>query len=169
MIATTDDPPRTPARRRRLHPGDVVAGVTVALVLVPQSLAYAELAGLPAQLGLVAAVVAPLAAVWYASSPSIQAGPTAMSAVLAFGVLATAAADRLPAYAAAAALLALLVGLARLGLGLLHGGSLAFVLSQPVLRGFTLASAVLIVPRRCRRRSACRRWASACSAAPARR
>jgi sulfate permease, SulP family len=137
--------PAPAARRRRLHPGDVVAGVTVGLVLIPQSLAYAELAGMPAHAGLVAAVVAPLAAVWYASSPSIQAGPTAISAVLAFGVLATVVPIGTPAYAAAAALLALLVGLARLGLGLLHGGSLAFMLSQPVLRGFTLASAVLIV------------------------
>jgi sulfate permease, SulP family len=134
-----------PAARRRLHPGDVVAGITVALVLVPQSLAYAELAGLPAQLGLVAAVVAPLAAVWYASSPSIQAGPTALSAILVFGVLSTQLPPGSPAYAGAAALLALLVGAIRLALGLLRGGSLAFVLSQPVLRGFTLASAVLIV------------------------
>ena len=134
-----------PAVRRRLHPGDVVAGITVALVLVPQSLAYAELAGLPAQLGLVAAVVAPLAAVWYASSPSIQAGPTALSAILVFGVLSSHLPPGSPAFAGAAALLALLVGAIRLALGLLRGGSLAFVLSQPVLRGFTLASAVLIV------------------------
>ncbi len=134
-----------PAARRRLHPGDVVAGVTVALVLIPQSLAYAELAGVPAQLGLVAAVVAPLAAVWFASSPSIQAGPTAMSAVLVFGVLATQLPPGTPSYAGAAALLALLVGIVRLALGILRGGSLAFVLSQPVLRGFTLGAAVLIV------------------------
>ena len=134
-----------PAARRRLHPGDVVAGITVALVLVPQSLAYAELAGLPAQLGLVAAVVAPLAAVWYASSPSIQAGPTAMSALLVFGVLTTQLPPGSPEYVGAAALLALLVGAIRLALGLLRGGSLAFVLSQPVLRGFTLATAMLIV------------------------
>lgn len=137
--------PRPTVLLRRLHPGDVVAGVTVALVLVPQALAYAELAGLPAQLGLVAAVVAPLAAVWFASSPSIQAGPTALSAILVFGVLSTQLPPGTPEYAGAAALLALLVGAIRLGLGALRGGSLAFVLSQPVLRGFTLASAVLIV------------------------
>ena len=137
--------PPSPSRRRRLHVGDVLAGVTVALVLVPQSLAYAELAGVPAQLGLVAAVVAPLAAVWFASSPAIQAGPTAMSAVLVFGVLATQLPPGTPAYAGAAALLALMVGLVRLALGLLRAGALAFVLSQPVLRGFTLGAAVLIV------------------------
>lgn len=134
-----------PAARRRLNPGDVVAGVTVALVLIPQSLAYAELAGVPAQLGLVAAVVAPFAAVWFASSSVMQTGPTAMSAVLVFGVLSTQLPPGTPVYAGAAALLALLVGLVRLVLGLLHGGSLAFVLSQPVLRGFTLGAAVLIV------------------------
>jgi sulfate permease, SulP family len=134
-----------PVIRRRSQAGDVVAGVTVALVLIPQSLAYAELAGVPAELGLVAAVVAPLAAVWFASSAAIQTGPTAMSAVLVFGVLATQLPPGSPEYAGAAALLAVLVGLLRLTLGLLHGGSLAFVLSQPVLRGFTLGAAVLIV------------------------
>lgn len=137
-------PPRLPPRPR-LRPGDVVAGVTVALVLVPQALAYAELAGLPAQLGLVAAVVAPLAAVWFASSPAIQAGPTAMSAVLVFGVLTSQLPPGTPAYVGAAALLALLVGVVRLALGLLRAGALAFILSQPVLRGFTLAAALLIV------------------------
>jgi len=138
-------PAASPPPRRRMHAGDLIAGVTVALVLVPQALAYAELAGLPAQLGLAAAVAAPLAAVWFASSPAIQAGPTAMSAVLVFGVLASHVPPGSASYAAAAALLALLVGAARLALGLLRGGALAFALSQPVLRGFTLASAVLIV------------------------
>ena len=134
-----------PKKLRLPHAGDVIAGVTLAFVLVPQSLAYAELAGVPAELGLVAAVVAPLAAVWFASNPAMQVGPTAMSAVLVFGVLAAQLPPGTMAYAGAASLLALLVGVARLALGMLHAGSLAFVLSQPVLRGFTLGAAVLIV------------------------
>jgi sulfate permease, SulP family len=128
-----------------LRVGDVVAGVTVALVLVPQSLAYAELAGVPPATGLVAAVVAPLVAFAFAASPAMQSGPTAMSAVLVFGVLATQLAPGTPEYAGAAALLALLVGALRLALGFARWGALAFALSQPVLRGFTLGAAVLIV------------------------
>lgn len=134
-----------PRPRLRLHPGDVVSGVTVALVLVPQALAYAELAGVPPTRGLVAAVVAPLAAYWFASSPALQTGPTAMSAVLVFGVLAQHAPPGSPEYAAAAALLAVMVGVIRIALGLVRWGALAFALSQPVLRGFTLGAAVLIV------------------------
>lgn len=133
-----------PTLRVRVHPGDLVAGITVAMVLIPQSLAYAEIVGVPPVHGLVAAVVAPLAAYWFAS-PAMQSGPTAMSAVLVFGVLATQVTPGTPEYAGAAALLALLVGVIRVTLGLVRWGALAFALSQPVLRGFTLGAAVLIV------------------------
>lgn len=134
-----------PAPRARVRPGDVLAGVTVALVLVPQALAYAEIVGVPPASGLIAAVVAPLAAYAFASSPVMQSGPTAMMAVLVFGVLATEVPPGSPEYAGAAALLALMVGVIRVTLGLAHGGALAFALSQPVLRGFTLGAAVLIL------------------------
>jgi sulfate permease, SulP family len=134
-----------PASRFAFRPGDLVAGVTVAMVLVPQSLAYAEIVGVPPAHGLIAAVVAPIAAYWFASSAAIQAGPTAMSAVLVFGVLAAQLPPGTPEYAAAAALLAILVGLIRVVLGLVRWGALAFALSQPVLRGFTLGAAVLIL------------------------
>jgi sulfate permease, SulP family len=136
------------AFRARLRPdrvADIVAGVTVAMVLVPQSLAYAEVAGVPPTLGLVAAVVAPIAAYFFASSPAMQSGPTAMSAVLVFGVLATQLPPGTPEYTGAAALLALLVGIIRIVLGVVRWGALAFSLSQPVLRGFTLGAAILIV------------------------
>jgi sulfate permease, SulP family len=134
-----------PAPRFPVRPGDLVAGVTVAMVLVPQSLAYAEIVGVPPVHGLIAAVVAPLAAYWFASSAAMQTGPTAMSAVLVFGVLASQLPPGTPEYNAAAALLALLVGAIRVTLGLVRWGALAFALSQPVLRGFTLGAAVLIV------------------------
>ena len=67
--------------------GDLAAKFTVALVLIPQSLAYAELAGLPAHVGLYVAALPPLAAAWFASSPFLQTGPTALSAILSFGIL----------------------------------------------------------------------------------
>ncbi|MFO8149463.1 MAG: SulP family inorganic anion transporter [Trueperaceae bacterium] len=130
---------------RRLPPiADLVAGASVALVLVPQALAYAELAGLPAHHGLYAAALAPLAAALYASSPALQTGPTAMSAVLVFATLAPWVPAGTAAYASAAALLALLVGAVRVSLGLLHAGALAYALSGPVLRGFTWGAGLLI-------------------------
>jgi sulfate permease, SulP family len=123
---------------------DLFAGVSVALVVVPQALAYAQLAGLPAVHGLIAAAVAPLAAAVFASSPALQTGPTAMSAVLVFAVLSPLLATGTAAYAAAAALLALMVGVVRIVLGAWRVGGLAYAMSGPVLRGFTLGAGVLI-------------------------
>lgn len=131
-------------RRPLLPSSDLVAGLSVALVLIPQALAYAELAGLPAHHGLYAAAVAPLAAAVFASSPALQTGPTAMSAVLVFAVLAPLVPTGSAAYAAAAALLALLVGAVRIALGALRAGALAYALSGPVLRGFTWGAGILI-------------------------
>ena len=133
------------AMGRRLPPiADLVAGTSVALVLIPQALAYAELAGIPAHHGLYAAALAPLAAALFASSPALQTGPTAMSAILVFAALAPWVPAGTEAYAAAAALLALLVGGIRVVLGLLRAGALAYGLSGPVLRGFTWGAALLI-------------------------
>jgi len=123
---------------------DLVAGLSVALVLIPQSLAYAELAGLPPVRGLYAAALPPVAAALFASSPVLQTGPTAMMAILTFGILSSTFEVGSPTYVGAAALLALLVGLIRVGLGLLQLGVIAYFLSQPVLKGFTSAAAVLI-------------------------
>jgi len=66
---------------------DIIAGVSVALVLVPQSLAYAQLAGMPAYRGLFAASIPLLAAAPFASSPYLQPGPTAISALMTYGAL----------------------------------------------------------------------------------
>lgn len=131
------------SRTKRLA-GDLAAGLAVALVLVPQSLAYAELAGVPAHLGLIAGALPPIAAATLASSPYLQTGPTALTSILAFGVLAASFTPGTPDYVSAAALLALLVGLMRISLGLLRMGNLAYFMSRPVLQGFTSAAALLI-------------------------
>ncbi len=133
-----------PGPRRRLHPGDVVAGISVALILIPQALAYAEIAGLPASHGLYAAALPPLVAAFFASSPYLQTGPVAMTALLTFGGLSGLAAAGSPDYVKLAALLALVVGVIRLGMGLLHTGVVAYLMSLPVVRGFTAAAAILI-------------------------
>jgi len=125
--------------------GDIIAGISVALVLVPQSLAYAELAGVPPVHGLYAAAAAPVAAALIGSSPYLQTGPVALTSLLTFGALAPHAAAGSSTFAVYAALLALLVGIARLLLGLLRWGAIAYLMSLPVVTGFTVAAALLIV------------------------
>jgi SulP family sulfate permease len=130
---------------RRVSARDVMAGVTVALVLVPQSLAYAELAGLPAVRGIYAAAAACLAAAWFASSPYLQTGPVAVTALLTLGALGHLAPLGSPRYVALAALLALVVGVVRLALGALRLGGFAFMMSQPVIIGFSSGAALVIL------------------------
>lgn len=125
--------------------GDFVAGLTVALVLVPQSMAYAEIAGLDPQYGLYAAVAAPIAGALVGSSPYLQTGPAPITSLLTFGALAGLASPHTESFAVLAAGVAVMVGVVRLVLGLLHGGMFAFLMSQPVVVSFTFAAAVIIV------------------------
>ena len=128
----------------RVAIGDIPAGLSVALVLVPQSLAYAELAGLPAHVGLYAAAFPAIAASVFASSPYLQTGPTAMASLLTLGSVSAVAVSG-GQYVATAALLALLVGIVRSLVGLLRSGRLAYLLSQTVLTGFASAASLLII------------------------
>lgn len=125
--------------------GDLVAGITVALVLVPQSLAYAQIAGVPPVHGLYTSVAATLAAGLIGSSPYLQTGPVALTSLLTFGALAPMVTAGTAEFAAHAAVLALVVGVVRIALGLLRGGVLAYLMSQPVITSFTAAAAILIV------------------------
>ncbi len=132
----------------RLSPpsiGDLIAGVSVALVAIPQSMAYAELAGLPAQYGLFASALPSLLAAAFVSSRYLQTGPVALTALLTFGALESLAEPATTSYIQLAALLALMVGMMRVALGLLRLGSVAYLLSEPVLLGFTTGAAVLIL------------------------
>ncbi len=125
--------------------GDVVAGISVALVALPQSLAYAELAGMPPQYGLFASALPPLLAAIFVSSRYLQTGPVALTALLTYGALEPIAEPASGDYIALAALLALLVGVMRVALGLLRLGGVAYLLSEPMLVGFTTGAAVLIL------------------------
>ena len=125
--------------------GDLVAGVTVAMVLVPQSIAYAALAGLPPQAGLYAAAAAPLMAAPVGSSPYLQTGPVALTSLLVVGALSPVASPGPGEYVALAALLALVVGAVRVLVGVTRTGVVAYLMSQPVVAAFTLAAAALIV------------------------
>jgi len=117
----------------------------VALILLPQSLAYANVAGMPAERGVLAALLPPAVAGLFGSSRYLQTGPTAIAALLTFGALSAVATPGSDDYIALAAALALLVGLVRVVVGLMHFGAVAFLMSQPVLVGFSAAAALLIV------------------------
>jgi len=129
----------------RPAPGDLLAGASVALVLIPQSLAYAQLAGIPAYRGLYAAALPPIAAALFASSPYLQTGPVALTSLLAFGVLSALATPGSNEYVELGLLLALVVGVVRLAVGLLNTGVIAYLISQPLLLGFMPAAAILII------------------------
>ncbi|MBI5477503.1 MAG: STAS domain-containing protein [Deltaproteobacteria bacterium] len=123
---------------------DLLAGLTVALVLVPQSMAYAQLAGLPPYYGLYAAFLPPIVAALFGSSRQLATGPVAVVSLVcaaALEPLATAGSEQFVAYAV---LLALLVGGVQLLLGLLRLGMIVNFLSHPVVNGFTNAAALII-------------------------
>ena len=123
---------------------DIIAGITVALVMVPQALAYAKLAGLPPQIGLYAAIVPAVVAALFGSCAQLSTGPVALTSLLVgTSILPIAGAD--PArMAELALLLALLSGLIQLALGTLRLGWLLNLLSVPVLMGFVNAAALII-------------------------
>ncbi|MDN5747279.1 MAG: STAS domain-containing protein [Pseudonocardia sp.] len=130
--------------RWRTIPRDVVAGVSVAMIGIPQSLAYAELAGMPPVVGLYAGALPPLLAALFASSPYLQTGPVAITSLLTFGALSTMATPGSPEYVALGLGLAFVVGVTRVLLGVLRAGWLAYLMSQPMLLGFIPAAALLI-------------------------
>lgn len=124
--------------------GDVLAGVTVGLILVPQALAYAQLASLPPYIGLYAALLPAIVAALFGSCGSIATGPVALTALLTGASLVTVARPGTEEFITAAILLALLSGLIQLVLGGLRLGWLLNLLSRPVMAGFINAAALLI-------------------------
>lgn len=124
--------------------GDLPAGLTVGVMLVPQGLAYAMIAGLPVVYGLYAALVPQIVYAFLGTSRQLAVGPVAMDSLLvASGLtgMAVAGSDR---YIELALLLALFMGALQFLLGLLRMGFLAQFLSRPVISGFTSAAALII-------------------------
>ncbi|THF65952.1 SulP family inorganic anion transporter [Pseudothauera nasutitermitis] len=124
--------------------GDVLAGITVALVMVPQSLAYAQLGSLPPYIGLYAALLPAIVGALFGSCGQLSTGPVALTALLTGASLLPLARPDTPEFVALAALLALLSGLIQLALGALRLGWLLNLLSHPVLMGFINAAALII-------------------------
>jgi SulP family sulfate permease len=123
---------------------DFMAGITVALVLIPQSMAYAQLAGLPAYYGLYAAFLPVAVAALWGSSNQLGTGPVAVVSLLTASSLATLAAPGSESFVALAIMLSLLVGLIQLSLGVFKLGVIVNFLSHPVIVGFTNAAAIII-------------------------
>lgn len=123
---------------------DLLAGLTVALVLIPQSMAYAQLAGLPSYYGLYAALVPPLIAAMFGSSRQLATGPVAVVSLMTAVALEPLATAGSQGYIAYAILLAFMVGAMQLCLGVLRLGVVVNFLSHPVINGFTNAAALII-------------------------
>jgi SulP family sulfate permease len=123
---------------------DLIAGVTVALVLVPQSMAYAQLAGLPPYYGLYASFLPGIIAALFGSSRQLATGPVAVVSLMTASALEPIAGANPELYIAYAIMLALMVGVFQMALGLLRMGVLVNFLSHPVVVGFTNAAAIII-------------------------
>ncbi|MCW8945734.1 MAG: solute carrier family 26 protein [Sedimenticola sp.] len=123
---------------------DVLAGITVALILVPQSMAYAQLAGLPAYYGLYASFLPPMVAAMFGSSRQLATGPVAVVSLMTAASLEPLAASGSEGFLVYATLLAIMIGLFQVALGVLRLGVLVDFLSHPVVLGFTSAGAIII-------------------------
>ena len=123
---------------------DVIAGLTVALILIPQSMAYAQLAGLPAHYGLYASLLPPMIAAFFGSSRHLATGPVAMVSLMTAAALEPLATAGGAAFIGYATLLALMVGVFQLLMGMLRLGVLLNFLSHPVVLGFVNAAAIII-------------------------
>ncbi|MDP1611583.1 MAG: SulP family inorganic anion transporter [Sulfuritalea sp.] len=123
---------------------DLGAGIAVSLLAIPQSLAYAQLAGVPTYYGLYAAFIPPIVAVLFGSSALLSTGPVAMTSLLTAASVSHIATPGSAEFISYVTLLALLSGLFQIGLGLARAGVLLNLLSHPVLMGFINAAALII-------------------------
>jgi sulfate permease, SulP family len=123
---------------------DLVAGITVSLVAIPQSLAYAQLAGVPAYYGLYAALIPTVIGALFGSSSQLSTGPVAMTSLLTAASIAPLAGHGSELFYSYAILLALVSGLFQIAFGLFRVGVLLNFLSNPVLMGFINAAAIII-------------------------
>jgi sulfate permease, SulP family len=134
-----------PHYRRADLPGDVVAGITGAAVLVPQSMAYAQIAHLPPVVGLYASVVPLLVYAVLGRVPQLGMGPLASISILSAVGVAKLAPDTSARFIALSATLAVIVGVVHLAIGLGRLGFLVRFLSEPVMAGFLAALGVLLI------------------------
>lgn len=124
--------------------GDISAGITVGIMLIPQGMAYAMIAGLPPVFGLYAALIPQVIYAIMGTSRQLAVGPVAMDSLLVASGLGALALSGIQEYIAMAIFLSLLMGSIQLLLGLFRMGFLVNFLSKPVISGFTSAAAIII-------------------------
>ena len=134
-----------PKPTRGLLVGELSAGVTVGLMLVPQGVAYAALAGMPLVTGIYASLLPALVAVLWSSSTRLGVGPTALTSLLIGASLIGMAQPGSAEWVALAAWMAILSGVLQLLIGAARFGWVMQVVTSPVLSGFTQAAAILIL------------------------
>ena len=130
-------------RRGWLH-GDFTAGVIVTIMLIPQSLAYALIAGLPPEVGLYASILPMVAYALFGTSMTLAVGPVAVASLMTASALAPLAPAGSPLYVALAAQLAMLSGVFLILFGVMRFGFISHLLSHPIINGFIIGSAILI-------------------------
>lgn len=133
-----------PDYKKSYLPGDIFAGLTVGIMLVPQGMAYAMIAGLPPVFGLYASLVPQIIYAIMGTSRQLAVGPVAMDSLVVASGLGALALSGIDEYVAMAIFLALFMGTIQLLLGLLRMGFLVNFLSKPVISGFTSAAAIII-------------------------
>ena len=131
-------------RNRNSLRHDLFAGITVSLVAIPQSLAYAQLAGVPAHYGLYAALLPTIIGAIFGSSSQLSTGPVAMTSLLTAASVAQLAPAGSETFYSYVILLALISGVFQIAFGVLRVGVLLNFLSHPVLMGFINAAALII-------------------------
>ncbi|NNL02408.1 MAG: sodium-independent anion transporter, partial [Eudoraea sp.] len=131
--------------KRKDLPKDIIGGLTVGIVLIPQAMAYAMIAGLPPVYGLYASLMPLLVYAFFGTSRSLAVGPVAMDSLLVAIGLGALAIIGLENYIAMAILLAFMVGAIQLALGIFRMGYLVTFLAKPVISGFTSAAAMIII------------------------
>jgi sulfate permease, SulP family len=134
-----------PDYRKQDLPGDLIAGLTVAIMLVPQSMAYAMLAGLPPVVGLYASILPVLVYGLLGSTPILTLGPTAITSVMVLSNISMLAAQDTSAYLTLALTLAFILGVIYLLMGIFRLGFVVNLLSQPVLVAYINAAALVII------------------------
>jgi len=125
--------------------GDIFAGIITAILLIPQGIAYAMLAGLPAELGLYASIIPPAIYALLGSSRTLSVGPVSIAAIMIASALSSAEVTAFGSAVENAIILAAEGGLILLLMAMLRMGSLVNFISHPVLTGFTSGAAILIV------------------------
>ncbi len=133
-----------PSYRKTDFKGDLWAGLTVGIMLIPQGMAYAMIAGLPPIYGLYAAFIPQLIYSLFGTSRQLSVAPVAMISLLIGAGISEFAARGTDAYIQLAILLAMVVGLLQLLFGLFRMGFLVNFLSQPVISGYTSSAAIII-------------------------